>query len=68
MSRQPDHIVEIMRDEHKRDIEGSPQLVDLILQTPAYCTIDCGKWLIEEQHGRFAREGTGECHPLALTA
>ena len=66
--RQPDDVVEVVRDEDQRNVERSSQLVDLILQPPSHRTIDGGKRFVEQEHRRLARECTRQRDPLALTA
>jgi hypothetical protein len=68
MRRQSNDILEIVCHEHERDVERSPQLIDLILQASPHRAIDGGKWFIEEEHGGLARKGACQRDPLTFTA
>ena len=66
MRGQANDVVEIMCHEHERDVERPSQLVDLILQSSSHRSIDGGKRLVEQQHGRLASQRSCERHALTL--
>ena len=63
---QTNNVVEIMCDEHERDVERPSQLVDLVLQSSSHRSIDGSKRLVEQQHGRLASQCARERNTLTL--
>ena len=66
--RKPHDVLEIVRDENQRNVERSPQLVNLILQSSPHRAIHGGKRFVEEQHRRLPGEGPRQRDALTLAA
>lgn len=66
--RQAHDVLEVVRDEHERCAGLALQHVDFVLQSTPHAAVDGGERLVEQQHGRVARKGTGDRDALALAA
>ena len=66
--REPHDVLEIVRDENQRNVERSPQLVDLVLQSSPHRTIDGGKRFVEQQDRRLPRQRPRQRDALTLPA
>ncbi len=61
-------VLEVVRDEQHRDAELVQQLVQLGADAGLRVRVERGERLVEEQHGRVARERARERDALALAA
>ncbi len=66
--REPHNVFEVVGDEDERHVERSAQIVDFVLEMPSDAAIDSRKRFVEQQHRRFAGQGTRKRNPLALPA
>ena len=58
----------VVRDEHERDADLALNPLELYLHRLAQLEIQCGKRLVEQEHGRAVDQGPGERDALALPA
>ena len=57
-----------MRYEHEWHLQRPPQFKDLVLEAPAYGAVHSGERLVEQQHGRVARDRSGDRDALSLAS
>ena len=66
--RQPHDVVDIVGDEHERNLQAAPQRIDFVLETPPDGAIDGGERFVEQQDVGLARERACQRDPLPLAA
>lgn len=60
------HISRIVRDQHHWDLESRLQLGKLAPHSFAHGGIECGKWLVQQQHARLRNQRARKRNTLLL--
>ena len=67
VGREAQHVLEVMGDQDDRRRHGPAHLVELVVQAAPHLPVDGGEGLVQQQHARLARQGTGHRDALPFT-